>query len=226
MQRLAVTAFVFGLTASATAWGAVTSAEARGAGALAEAADQQVGPSTSVPEARPHSAESARTMTPAGYVIGPEDVLTILFWSETEKKMSGDFIVRPDGKISMSLLNDIQAAGLTPDELRLRINEEASRYIEDPNATVVVKQINSRKVFITGEVEKPGPYLLAGPMTVLQLIANAGGFKEYAKREAIVIMRSESGRQVQLAFDYNAVVRGKKLQQNVELKPGDTVVVP
>jgi polysaccharide export outer membrane protein len=204
MQRLAVTAFVFVLTATVMA--------------------QQAAPSASKAEARPRSAESASALAPAGYVIGPDDVLKILFWRD--EAMSGDVIVRPDGKISTPLLNDIQAAGLTPDELRLRINEEASHYVEDPNATVVVKQINSRKVFITGEVEKPGPYGLTGPMTVLQLIANAGGFKEYARRDGIVIMRTEAGRQVQLSFNYTEVVRGKKLQQNVELKPGDTVVVP
>jgi polysaccharide export outer membrane protein len=214
MQRLAVTAFVFVLTASVMALGAV---------ALAEAA-QQGGPLVSKPEARPRGADSPRVLTPAGYVIGPEDVLTIMFWKD--KDMSGDVIVRPDGKISTPLLNDIQAAGLTPEELRVRINQEASNYLEDPNATVVVKQINSRKVFIAGEVEKPGPYSLTGPMTVLQLIANAGGFKEYARRDSIVIIRNEPGRQVQLPFDYNQVVRGKKLQQNIELKPGDTVVVP
>ena len=204
MQRLATTVIVFLLTASALA--------------------QQAGPSPVKAEARPRSAESSRAITPPGYVIGPEDVLTILFWRD--KDMSGDVVVRPDGKISTPLLNDVQAAGLSPDELRVRINEEASRYIEDPNATVVVKQINSRKVFITGEVEKPGAYVLTGPMTVLQLIANAGGFKEYAKRGDVVIMRTESGRQIQLKFDYRAVVAGRKLQQNVELKPGDTVVVP
>jgi len=204
MQRLATTAIVFLLTASALA--------------------QQAGPSAARPEARPRSAESSRAVTPPGYVIGPEDVITILFWRD--KDMSGDFVVRPDGKISTPLLNDVQAAGLTPEELRVRINEEASQYVEDPNATVVVKQINSRKVFITGEVEKPGAYALTGPMTVLQLVANAGGFKEYAKRDQVVIVRSDAGRQVQLKFDYNAVVGGKKLQQNVELKPGDTVVVP
>jgi polysaccharide export outer membrane protein len=216
MQRLAVAAMVVVLAAPLMA---------SGAGAPAEPA-QQGGPSASAPAARPRGAESTLATTPAGYVIGPEDVLTILFWSETEKKMSGDVIVRPDGKISTPLLNDIQAAGLTPDQLRLRINEEASHYIDDPNAAVVVKQINSRKVFITGEVEKPGPYMLTGPMTVLQLIANAGGFKEYARRDAVIIMRTEAGSQVQLAFNYTEVVRGRKLQQNVELKPGDTVVVP
>jgi polysaccharide biosynthesis/export protein len=204
MQQLAITAFVFVFTAAAMA--------------------QQGRPTVAPPEARPRAAESALATLPAGYVIGPEDVLTILFWRD--KDMSGDVTVRPDGKISTPLLNDIQAAGLTPEELRVRINNEAAHYIEDPNATVVVKQINSRKVFITGEVEKPGVYPLSGPMSVLQLIANAGGFKEYAKRDAVLIVRKEDGRQVQLPFDYNAVVRGKKLNQNVELKPGDTVVVP
>jgi polysaccharide biosynthesis/export protein len=214
MQRLAVTAFVFMLTASVMGLRAVASAEAAPQGA----------PTAPKAEARPRGAESPRVLTPAGYVIGPEDVLTIMFWKD--KDMSGDVIVRPDGNISTPLLNDIQAAGLTPDELRVRINHEAANFLEDPNATVIVKQINSRKVFIAGEVEKPGAYPLAGPMTVLQLIANAGGFKEYARRDSIVVIRNESGRQVQLPFDYNQVLRGKKLQQNVELKPGDTVVVP
>jgi polysaccharide biosynthesis/export protein len=204
MQQLAVTLFVFVFTAAVMA--------------------QQARPTVAAPEARPRAAESALATPPAGYIIGPEDVLTILFWRD--KDMSGDVTVRPDGKISTPLLNDIQAAGLTPEELRVRINNEAAHYIEDPNATVVVKQINSRKVFIAGEVEKPGVYPLSGPMSVLQLIANAGGFKEYAKRDAVLIVRKEDGRQVQLPFDYNAVMRGKKLNQNVELKPGDTVVVP
>jgi polysaccharide export outer membrane protein len=209
MQRLMVAAIVFLLAAPFAA--------------LRGAAAQGV-PSGPAPEARPRSAESARVVTPTGYVIGPDDVLTIMFWKD--KDMSGDVIVRPDGKISTPLLNDIQAAGLTPEELRVRINQEAANFLEDPNATVVVKQINSRKVFITGEVEKPGAYALTGPMTVLQLIANAGGFKEYARRDAIVIMRNEAGRQLQLNFDYNEVLHGKKLEQNIELKPGDTVVIP
>jgi polysaccharide export outer membrane protein len=209
MQRLMVAAIVFLLAAP---FAALRAAAAQGVAS---------GPA---PEARPRSAESARVVTPTGYVIGPDDVLTIMFWKD--KDMSGDVIVRPDGKISTPLLNDIQAAGLTPEELRVRINQEAANFLEDPNATVVVKQINSRKVFITGEVEKPGAYALTGPMTVLQLIANAGGFKEYARRDAIVIMRNEAGRQLQLNFDYNEVLHGKKLEQNIELKPGDTVVIP
>jgi polysaccharide export outer membrane protein len=104
--------------------------------------------------------------------------------------------------------------------------EAARRYVEDPNATVVVKQINSRKVFITGAIEKPGTYPLTSRTTVLQLIATAGGLKEFAKRDAIRILRSDDGREVRFPFDYDRVISGKNLKQNVELKPGDTVIVP
>lgn len=161
---------------------------------------------------------------PPDYVIGAEDVLQVLFWRD--KDMSGEFTVRPDGRISIPLLNDVLAAGLTPEQLRVHIVEAARRYVEDPNATVVVKQINSRKVFITGAIEKPGTYPLTSRTTVLQLIATAGGLKEFAKRDAIRILRSDDGREVRFPFDYNRVISGKNLKQNVELKPGDTVIVP
>lgn len=161
---------------------------------------------------------------PSDYVIGPDDHLTVMFWRD--KDLSADVIVRPDGKISLPLLNDVQAAGLTPEQLREQVTTEAKRYVEDPNATVVVRQINSRKVFITGQVEKPGPYALTAPTTVLQLISTAGGLKEYAKRSKIVIMRTENGRQTSLRFNYDDVINQKNLKQNVELKPGDTVLVP
>src|SRR5258706_2940914 len=107
--------------------------------------------------------------TPPDYVIGPDDVLTIVFWRE--KDMSSDVGVRPDGKISLPLINDVQASGLTPEQLRISVTEAAGKFVEDPSVTVVVKAINSRKVFITGQVGKPGPYALGGPPTVLQLIA-------------------------------------------------------
>jgi polysaccharide biosynthesis/export protein len=161
---------------------------------------------------------------PADYVIGPDDVLQVMFWHE--KEMSGEVIVRPDGRISIPLLNDVAAAGLTPEQLRVRIVEQAAKYLEDPTATVVVKQINSRKVFITGSVEKPGTYPLTGRTTVLQLIATSGGLKEYAKRDDITILRTQEGREQRFPFDYDRVVSGKAVKQNLELKPGDTVVVP
>ena len=176
------------------------------------------------------AAEAGQPEMPAGvattpdYVIGPDDVLTIVFWRE--KDMSADLTVRPDGKISLPLLNDVHAAGLTPDQLRARLTEAASKYIEEPTVTVVVKAINSRKVFIMGQVGKPGPYPLTGPINVLQLLALAGGLLEFADAERIVIMRTENGKPISYPFNYKDVVTRRNLQQNIELKPGDTVVVP
>jgi polysaccharide biosynthesis/export protein len=159
------------------------------------------------------------------YVIGPDDVLSVVFWRD--KDMTCDVVVRPDGKISLPLVNDIPAGGLTPSQLRDAIETLARRYIEEPAVTVVVKQINSRKVFITGEVEKPGPYTISGRTTVLQLISMAGGLKEYVDGKRILVMRTDAnGRQTGHPFNYREVVSGKNLGQNIELRPGDTVVVP
>jgi polysaccharide export outer membrane protein len=178
-----------------------------------------------VPEAgtRP-GAGTVRAADVPGYVIGPDDVLTIVFWRE--KDLSGDVIVRPDGKITLPLLNEIEATGLTPDELRTKLTAAAERYVQDPNVTVIVKEIRSRKVFITGQVGKPGTYPLMSPTTVLQLISMAGGLQEYAKRDKIVIMRDEAGKPVRHQFNFDWVMQGLNLRQNIELKPGDVVVVP
>lgn len=161
---------------------------------------------------------------PPDYQIGPDDVLTIVIWRE--KDLSGDVHVRPDGRISLPLINDIQAAGLTPEQLRVKLTEATAKYIEQPTVTVVVKQINSRKVFITGQVSKPAPYPLMGPTTVMQLIAMAGGLLEYADDENISIVRNENGKATSFRFNYQDVVRRKNLRQNIELKPGDTIIVP
>jgi polysaccharide biosynthesis/export protein len=161
---------------------------------------------------------------PTGYVIGPEDVLTIVVWRE--KDMTTDAVVRPDGKITLPLLNDLTAAGLTPDQLRAAIEKAASKYMAEPNATVIVKAINSRKVHILGNVGKAGTYPLTGDMTVLQLIASAGGLQEYADEKHITVMRKEDGKDRVFKFNYKDVIHQKKLQQNIVLKPGDTVIVP
>ena len=162
---------------------------------------------------------------PPGYVIGAEDVLTIVFWRD--KEMSADVVVRPDGKISLPLLNDVQAAGYTPDQLRGQLELAAKKFMkDDPNASVIVKAVNSRKVHIIGNVGKAGTYPLAGDMTVLQFIALAGGLQEYADAKNITIMRKEDGQDRAFKFNYKDVVKGKKLQQNIALKPGDTVIVP
>jgi polysaccharide export outer membrane protein len=161
---------------------------------------------------------------PPDFVLGPYDVLTVLFWRD--KDMSGEVAVRPDGRISLPLLNDIQAAGLTPEQLRDVITKAAAKYVDDPTVTIVVKEINSRRVFITGQVTKRGQYSLTGPTTVLQLIAMAGGVLEYADAKHIVVMRTVNGQSQSLPFNYKDVVRRKNLKQNIELKSGDTVVVP
>src|SRR5262245_34776692 len=160
----------------------------------------------------------------ADYIIGPEDVLTVVFWHD--KDMSGDVVVRPDGKISVPLLRDIEAAGSTPDQLRARLVEAATKYPEDPDATVVVKEIKSRNVYITGNVAKPGVYPIANGMNVLQCIALAGGVFEYADTKNIVVIRTEKGQAQYFKFNYKDVIKQKRTEQNFELRPGDTVVVP
>lgn len=162
--------------------------------------------------------------TPPGYVIGPEDVLAVIVWREND--MSVDATVRPDGMITVPVINDVAAAGLTPQQLRDRLTEVAAKYVADPNITVVVKAINSRNVYITGQVLKPGRYPLAVASTVLQLIATAGGLAEYADAENVRIVRIENGRSSSLRFNYQDVARGRAMEQNIELKPGDTIVVP
>ncbi len=171
-----------------------------------------------------NTATASGITPPTDYVIGADDQLAIIFWREQE--MSAEVAVRPDGKISLPLINDIQASGLTPEQLRVSISEAATKFIEGPTVTVVVKAINSRRVFITGQIGKPGPYPLTAPTTVLQLLALAGGVAEYAKSENIQVMRTEDGKTTNYRFNYKDVTKGKKLEQNVMLKPGDTVIVP
>lgn len=170
----------------------------------------------------PAAAANAAVAAPEGFVIGPDDVLSIVFWRD--KDMSSQVTVRPDGKISLPLLNEVQAAGLTPEDLRAQLVDESKRFFENPSVTVVVHQINSRKVFITGQVAKPGHYVITAPTTVLQLISMAGGLKDFADSKNIVILRHESGQTSSYSFNYREIRRN--LRQNIELKPGDTVVVP
>ena len=203
---------------------AATKGQAVPAAPKAQAQTPAPKPGPAVPPPAVAQAMAQAPPPPPGYVIGTDDVLSIIYWRD--KDMSTDVAVRPDGMISLSLLNDIAAAGLTPDQLRVKLVEMSKEFIEDPNITVVVKQINSRKVFVSGQVGKQGPYPLTGPMTVIQLISLAGGMGEYANSKNIMILRTENGKQVAYKLNYKEVTSGKKLAQNIELKPGDTVVVP
>ena len=181
-------------------------------------------PTTAPATTPPIQPKPAGIAVPSDYVLGPDDLIGVLFWREPE--MSGDVGVRPDGMISLPLVGDIKAAGLAPDELKKEIEKASAKFITDPSVTILVKQINSRKVFITGEVTNPGSYPIANPRTVMQLIALAGGLKEYADSKHITVMRTENGRQRIYKFNYKDVAKGKALAQNIQLQPGDTVVVP
>jgi polysaccharide biosynthesis/export protein len=205
------------------AWIARVALAAIGVSASIGLSAQLTAPVPAAPPLLTPIASTSASFVPPDYVIGPEDVLQVTFWRE--KDMSSEVIVRPDGKISLPLVNDVYAEGLTPEQLRARITEEARRYVDDPTASVMVKVINSRKVFITGDVEKPGTYPLAGRSTVLQLIAVAGGLKEFTSGEEIRIVRRVSGRETAIPFNYKRVAEGKHLETNIELKPGDTIVV-
>lgn len=160
---------------------------------------------------------------PPGYTIGPDDVLVVGVWKD--KDLSSEVVVRPDGKVSLPLVNEIDAAGLTVDEFRKALTTAYEKYQADPTVLVSVKQINSRKVYITGNVGKAGPYPLSGPTTVVQLIAMAGGVTEYADTENISVLRIEKGTTLSFRVNYKDIAKRKNLKQNIELKPGDTVIV-
>src|SRR5438270_12593832 len=157
------------------------------------------------------------------YIIGADDVLHISVWKEPD--LTETLPVRPDGKISLPLLNDVPAAGLSPLQLKDSITEKLKKYIADPRVTIVVTAMNSRRIFVTGEVVHSGPIALLPHMTMLQALAQAG-FTQFANLKSIYLLRTENGKQVRLPFNYKEVVKGNRPEQNIELKPGDTVVVP
>jgi len=158
------------------------------------------------------------------YKIGPQVVLRIDVWKEPD--ISRITPVRPDGKISLPLLNDVQAAGLTALQLAASLRESLSKYLNDPQVTVSVNEINSRRVYLTGEVARPGALPLLPNMTVLQALASGGGFTQFAKLKNIYVLRTEDGKQVKHPFNYKEVVKGNLAEQNIELLPGDVIVVP
>ena len=160
---------------------------------------------------------------PADYVIGSDDTLHVSVWKEPD--LTATLPVRPDGKISLPLLNDLQASGLTPMQLAASITEKLKKYIADPRVTVVVTAMNSRRIFVTGEVIHTGAMPLLPHMTMLQALS-AAGFNQFANLKGIYLLRVENGQQTRLPFNYKDVVKGKHSEQNIMLQPGDTVVVP
>jgi polysaccharide export outer membrane protein len=160
----------------------------------------------------------------ANYVIGAEDLLDISVWKEPD--LTRTVPVRPDGKISLPLLNDIQAAGETPTQLAAHVTESLKRYVTDPQVTVIVTAINSQRVYLLGEVTRAGAYPLLPGMTVLQALSSAGGLTQYAHLQKIYVLRDAEGSQTKFAFNYKEFLKGRNPEQNVVLKVGDTIVVP
>ncbi len=158
------------------------------------------------------------------YIVGESDVLHINVWKEPE--ISQTVTVRTDGNISLPLINEVRVSGMTPLQIQAMIAEKLGAYLTNPQVTVTVTDIRSKRAFITGEVARPGGYPLNAETSVLQLIAQAGGFTPFAKRDSIFVLRFENGKREKLPFRFKDVVQGKGASQNVTLRPGDTVVVP
>jgi polysaccharide export outer membrane protein len=201
---------------SAASWGQAADTNQSGAA-----------PDTAAPTAVSPLPDSAAKSTPAGdtYIIGDDDVLSINVWKELE--LTRVVTVRSDGRISLPLAGEVQAAGRTPPQLEQEITNRLRGFITDPQVTVIVQEIRSQKFNILGQVVKPGSYPFATGTTVVDAVATAGGFRDFAKRKSIYVLRKNSeGREARIPFNYDKFIKVKKGTQNIQLEPGDTVVVP
>lgn len=169
-------------------------------------------------------AQSEKGIDSGKYVIGPEDILYIHVWRE--EALSRTLPVRMDGFISLPLIHEVKAAGLTPIQLKDELTRRFKEFIENPNVSVIVMEANSFKVYVSGQVRNPGVYRLRSEMTLLQIIPMAGGFTEWANQKRILIIRKEDGREKRFIVNYKKLIEGDQLEQNITLKAGDTVIVP
>jgi len=190
-------------------------------GVLVGSAVAQAAPATVPASGAPTSADKPHDDS---FVIGNDDVLAINVWKEPD--ISRSIPVRSDGKISLPLVGEVQAAGLTPLKLEKDIAEKLKSFISEPEVTVMVQQVNSQKFNILGQVNKPGSYVIANSLTVLDALALAGGFRDFAKKKSIYVLRHGASGEVRLPFNYKEVSEGKNMAQNVKLQPGDTIIVP
>jgi polysaccharide biosynthesis/export protein len=158
----------------------------------------------------------------SAYRIGVGDVLHIAVWEEPQ--LTETAVVRPDGKISMLLVTELNVAGMTPEAAQQALTEQLSKFVHKPRVTVTVQEIHSRMVFITGEVQRPGAYPLMDTMNVVQLVARSGGLTDFAKQKKVYVLRAANS--TRLNVNYEKVLKGQAPEQNVQLAPGDTVVVP
>jgi polysaccharide export outer membrane protein len=194
---------------------------------ISQDGQKQTALDTSTSKTGPSAAAPIASQVPVNdpeYKIGPQDVLRIDVWKEDQ--LTRIVPVRPDGKVTLPLLNDVQAAGLTPMRLADVISDGLKKYINGPQVTVTITEINSRRIYVTGEVARAGAFPLLPNMTVLQALSSSGGFTQFARTKKIYVLRAGDGKQVKLPFNYREVVDGKKPEQNILLQPGDIIVVP
>jgi polysaccharide biosynthesis/export protein len=170
------------------------------------------------------SAQSADAASEASYEIGPEDVLVIDVWKE--KDLQREVVVRPDGWLTFPLIGNIQASGRTPGQLEKEIKTRLTKFIPDPVVSVTIKQVHGLKIFVIGKVGKPGEYMVGRYVDVLQALTLAGGLTPFADEDEIKIVRKQNGKETVIPFDYSQVKRGRALEQNIQLKSGDVVLVP
>lgn len=168
----------------------------------------------------PAKPDTGVAVDPKTYVIGAQDILSIKVWREQD--FTGLYTVRPDGKITIPLIGDVQASGLTPERLGEQLKQGLSNFINSPDVSVSLQAVNSKKFYITGEVNRPGEYMLAIPTKVFDALSNSGGFRDFANKKKIIIIRGTD----RLKFNYQDILKGKNLDQNIFLENGDTVVVP
>lgn len=172
----------------------------------------------------PATLNQQERLDPNAYIIGEQDTLNITVWKE--KEISGTVVVRPDGKITVPLVGEISVVGMTPAHLQALLTDKLKPFVTIPQVTVAVADIRSRKVYLIGHAAREGPFMINSSTTVLQVIAEAGGLRDFAKRKKIYILRQEGNAQVRFPFNYDDVIKGKNIDQNILLQPGDTVVVP
>jgi len=179
--------------------------------------------STTAKPAQDANVPNKEVVSSSTYVIGADDTLHVDVWKEPD--LTATLPVRSDGMISLPLLNDVQAAGLTPMQLAASITEKLKKYLSDPRVTVIVTQMNSQRIFVTGEVLHTGAMPLLPNMNVLQALS-AAGFTQFANTKGIYILRTENGKQVKIPVNYRQLLKGEKIDQMIMMKPRDTIVVP
>ena len=176
------------------------------------------------PDANANTPPPASPIVADDYRVGAGDVIEVSVWKEPEN--SGVVVIRPDGKISLPLVNDLVVVGKTPMEIQQMVEEKLTPFINAPNVTVIVRDIRSKKVYVIGEVNHTGSFQITQPTTVLQMLTEAGGLRPFAKSKSIYVLRNEDGKEKRFSFNYRDAVKGKNTEQNILLQPGDTVVVP